>query len=98
MYVRWVDDNLRFGLFAGRNLRSGEVLGVYAGEFEWKDEKYELAEYGSYFDPVKLSINVNLQANMWATTGRIMIMVTILQSLRVDSYVLSIAWPVVAIH
>ncbi|CAG8510012.1 5065_t:CDS:2 [Paraglomus brasilianum] len=33
MYVRWVDDNLRFGLFAGRNLRSGEVLGVYAGEY-----------------------------------------------------------------
>jgi hypothetical protein len=32
-YVRWVDDKLRFGLYAGRDFEPGEMLGIYSGEF-----------------------------------------------------------------
>ncbi|RHZ67790.1 hypothetical protein Glove_299g32 [Diversispora epigaea] len=31
VYVRWVDDYFRFGMFAGREFNKGDVLGVYAG-------------------------------------------------------------------
>ncbi|CAG8538561.1 3526_t:CDS:2 [Diversispora eburnea] len=31
VYVRWVDDFFRFGLFAGREFNKGDVIGVYAG-------------------------------------------------------------------
>ncbi|CAG8592270.1 1724_t:CDS:2, partial [Paraglomus occultum] len=33
IYVRWVDENLRFGLFAGRDFEIGELLGIYTGEY-----------------------------------------------------------------
>ncbi|CAG8453926.1 11695_t:CDS:2 [Acaulospora colombiana] len=31
LYVRWVNEILRYGMFAGREFMEGEMLGVYAG-------------------------------------------------------------------
>lgn len=34
--VKWVDDAVGFGLFAGESLNPGEFLGIYAGHVSWK--------------------------------------------------------------
>lgn len=31
VYVRWINDVLRFGMFAGREFNKGDVLGLYVG-------------------------------------------------------------------
>ncbi|KAG9291981.1 hypothetical protein G9A89_000482, partial [Geosiphon pyriformis] len=45
LYVRWVDDYMGYGLFAGRDLKSGDLIGIYNGvysraisdaEYEWE--------------------------------------------------------------
>ncbi|KAG9285445.1 hypothetical protein G9A89_010920 [Geosiphon pyriformis] len=43
LYVRWVDDYMGYGLFAGRDLKSGDLIGIYNGVYS---RAISDAEYG----------------------------------------------------
>ncbi|CAG8478303.1 5429_t:CDS:2 [Acaulospora colombiana] len=48
LYVRWVNDIVRYGMFAGQEIKGGDVLGIYSGEIMAQSNDLEYGESQTY--------------------------------------------------
>lgn len=53
VYVRWVNDDVRYGMFAGKDFKPGDVIGIYAGVIIPSSNDLEYAWEYNYLVDVK---------------------------------------------
>ncbi|CAJ0832920.1 14017_t:CDS:2, partial [Entrophospora sp. SA101] len=53
VYVRWVNDDVRYGMFAGKDFKPGDVIGIYAGLITPSSNDLEYAWEYNYLVDVK---------------------------------------------
>nr|CAG8439754.1 8007_t:CDS:2 [Entrophospora candida]CAG8441621.1 3598_t:CDS:2 [Entrophospora candida] len=53
VYIRWVNDDVRYGMFAGKDFKPGDVIGIYAGVITPSSNDLEYAWEYNYLVDVK---------------------------------------------